>query len=175
MSQPARPPAFPPPPAGPQLVRVAETGRARVRFVLDGVAVEALAGDTLLTAILTRQRYLRDSEFGDGPRAGFCLIGACQDCWVRTEDGTRLRACSTPLREGMRVVTRAAWAAGGGDATRAVPVGEAAASRTAAASAGPGEPQGSAAPAGPREEPAAPIAAPPPAAPAHPTTDGGAR
>ncbi|SDC90201.1 (2Fe-2S)-binding protein [Paraburkholderia lycopersici] len=89
-----------------QFVRVAETARARVSFVLDGVEVEALAGDTLLTAILTQQRHLRRSEFSGEPRAGFCLIGACQDCWVRDEDGTRLRACSTPLREGMRVLTQ---------------------------------------------------------------------
>lgn len=89
-----------------QFVRVAETGRARITFVLDGVEVAALAGDTLLTAILTQQRHVRRSEFSDMPRAGFCLIGACQDCWVRSEDGTRLRACSTPLREGMRVRTR---------------------------------------------------------------------
>lgn len=90
----------------PQFVRVAETARASVTFFLDGVPVQALAGDTLLTAILTQQRHVRCSEFSDGPRAGFCLIGACQDCWVRSEDGTRLRACSTPLREGMRVLTR---------------------------------------------------------------------
>ncbi|MBI0329507.1 (2Fe-2S)-binding protein [Burkholderia plantarii] len=160
MSQPASPPVFPPPPAGPQLVRVAETGRARLPFVLDGVAVEALAGDTLLTAILTRQRYLRESEFGDGPRAGFCLIGACQDCWVRTEDGTRLRACSTPLREGMRVVTRAVWAAGGD--------GTAAASGMAAAPAAPGAPIAST-PSAASEAPAAPAAA------ANPSNDGGAR
>ena len=89
-----------------QLVRVAETARARVSFVLDGVEVKALAGDTLLTAILTHQRHVRRSEFSGEPRAGFCLIGACQDCWVCSEDGTRLRACSTPLREGMRVLTR---------------------------------------------------------------------
>ncbi|MEX3818554.1 (2Fe-2S)-binding protein [Paraburkholderia sp. BR14262] len=89
-----------------QFVRVAETARASVSFVLDGVEVKALARDTLLTAILTHQRHVRRSEFSTEPRAGFCLIGACQDCWVRCEDGTRLRACSTPLREGMRVVTR---------------------------------------------------------------------
>ncbi|WP_043284026.1 (2Fe-2S)-binding protein [Paraburkholderia oxyphila] len=94
----------PPPPA--QFVRVAETARARVCFVLDGVEVEALAGDSLLTAILTHQRHVRHSEFSGAPRAGFCLIGACQDCWVQSEGGTRLRACSTPLREGMRVLTR---------------------------------------------------------------------
>ncbi|HTR07666.1 MAG TPA: (2Fe-2S)-binding protein [Paraburkholderia sp.] len=89
-----------------QFVRIAETARASVSFVLDGVEVEALAGDTLLTAILTQQRHVRRSEFGGEPRAGFCLIGACQDCWVRCEDGTRLRACSTPLRAGMRVLTQ---------------------------------------------------------------------
>ncbi|TDG04038.1 (2Fe-2S)-binding protein [Paraburkholderia guartelaensis] len=94
-----------PPPLA-QFVRVAETARASVSFLLDGVEVRALAGDTLLTAILTHQRHVRRSEFSTEPRAGFCLIGACQDCWVRSEDGTRLRACSTPLREGMRVLTR---------------------------------------------------------------------
>ncbi|CAD6561258.1 hypothetical protein LMG27952_07411 [Paraburkholderia hiiakae] len=89
-----------------QFVRVAETARASISFVLDGLEVKALAGDTLLTAILTHQRHVRRSEFSTEPRAGFCLIGACQDCWVRSEDGTRLRACSTLLREGMRVLTR---------------------------------------------------------------------
>jgi D-hydroxyproline dehydrogenase subunit gamma len=89
----------------PQLVRVAETERAPVSFFLDGAEVGALAGDTVLTAILTRQRYVRRSEFSGQPRAGFCLIGTCQDCWVRCEDGTRLRACSTPVCQSMRIVT----------------------------------------------------------------------
>ncbi|WP_118184484.1 (2Fe-2S)-binding protein [Paraburkholderia phosphatilytica] len=89
----------------PQLVRIAETTRDRLPFVLDGVAVSALAGDTLLTAILTQQRHVRTSDFSGEPRAGFCMIGACQDCWVRDEQGTRLRACTTLLRAGMRIVT----------------------------------------------------------------------
>ncbi|WP_244106320.1 (2Fe-2S)-binding protein [Paraburkholderia phenazinium] len=93
---------------GPQFVRVAELQRAPLPFVLDGQAVSALRGDTVLTAILTQQRQLRHSEFSGEPRAGFCLIGACQDCWVRSEDGARLRACSTLLAEGMRIVTRSA-------------------------------------------------------------------
>ncbi len=53
-----------------------------------------------------RTRRVRDSEFGDGPRAGFCLMGACQDCWVWTPAGERLRACSTPAEAGMDVLTR---------------------------------------------------------------------
>lgn len=89
-----------------QFRRLAERDRPVIRFVLDGRACEALAGDTLLTALLTNGRRLRSSEFGDGQRAGFCLMGACQDCWVALDDGTRLRACTSFVAEGMRIVTR---------------------------------------------------------------------
>ncbi len=91
-----------------QFVRLAESGRAPVSFVLDGVSSTALEGDTVLTAILTQRRALRASEFSGEPRAGFCLIGACQDCWIRTEDGQRVRACSTLIAPGMRFVTETA-------------------------------------------------------------------
>ena len=104
---------------GPQFVRVAERQRAPLAFVLDGKDVTALAGDTVLTAILTQQRSVRHSEFSGEPRAGFCLIGACQDCWVRSEDGTRLRACSTLLAAGMRIVTRNAVVTANASATSA--------------------------------------------------------
>jgi len=88
-----------------QFQRIAERDRPRLRIVIDGRLCEALAGDTLLTALLTNGRRLRSSEFGDGPRAGFCLMGACQDCWVALEDGTRLRACTSFVADGMRIVT----------------------------------------------------------------------
>jgi predicted molibdopterin-dependent oxidoreductase YjgC len=91
----------------PLLHRLAETDRERVAFVLDGQSVSALAGDTVLTAVLTHTERLRHSEFSTRPRAGFCLMGACQDCWIRTENGERLRACSTLLEDGMRLLTGA--------------------------------------------------------------------
>ena len=90
----------------PRFVRLAERDRAAVAFRIDGVPVQALEGDSLMVALLTQGRRVRDSEFGDGARAGFCLMGACQDCWVWTESGERLRACSTPVREGLAVLTR---------------------------------------------------------------------
>lgn len=86
--------------------RLAEEARARVRIVIDGEMAAALAGDTLMVALLSHTRHLRESEFGDGKRAGFCLMGACQDCWVWTADGDRLRACSTTVEEGMHIVTQ---------------------------------------------------------------------
>ena len=89
----------------PLLKRLAETARPPVSFVLDGRPVTALAGDTVLTAVLTEAAQLRRNEFGAEPRAGFCLMGACQDCWIATESGQRLRACATFIEEGMRLLT----------------------------------------------------------------------
>lgn len=96
-----------------RFVRLAEAGREPVRFELDGKPAEALAGDTLLVAILNNGTSVRSSEFGEDRRAGFCLMGACQDCWVWTAAGERLRSCTTVLEEGMRIVTtqpEASWA-----------------------------------------------------------------
>jgi predicted molibdopterin-dependent oxidoreductase YjgC len=89
-----------------RFVRLAEKNRATVTIVIDGQPVQALQGDTLLVAMLCAISHVRTSEFGDGLRAGFCLMGACQDCWVWTADGERLRACSTPLTEGMVISTK---------------------------------------------------------------------
>lgn len=89
-----------------RFVRLAETGRAALPLRIDGQPAQALQGDTLLVALLQHGRRVRDSEFGDGTRAGFCLMGACQDCWVWGEDGQRIRACSTPAAAGMAVFTR---------------------------------------------------------------------
>jgi predicted molibdopterin-dependent oxidoreductase YjgC len=90
----------------PRFVRLGETARAPVQMVIDGRTVQALAGDTLMVALLNNARHLRESEFGDGKRAGFCLMGACQDCWVWTADGERLRACTTVVEAGLHIITK---------------------------------------------------------------------
>ena len=88
-----------------RLQRLAETDRASVALVLDGRPVTALEGDTLLVAILTNTDAVRNSEFGPHRRAGFCMMAACQDCWVWTADGSRLRACDTPVSAGLSILT----------------------------------------------------------------------
>ena len=84
-----------------RIVRLAERDRAGVHFFFDGQIRRALEGDTVLTAMLASGHALRMSEFGPEPRAGFCLMGACQDCWVALADGRRLRACTTLAEDGM--------------------------------------------------------------------------
>ena len=90
-----------------QFQRLQELGRATVRFTLDGRLCTALAGDTVLTALLTNGPQLRRTEFSDAPRAGFCLMGACQDCWVMMADGRRVRACTTLVQPDMELLTGA--------------------------------------------------------------------
>lgn len=90
-----------------QFIRLAEQDRRKLSLTIDGAAASALEGDTLLTAILTNTRRVRANEFDRGPRAGFCLMGACQDCWVQMADGARVRACTTFAAEGMSVTTGA--------------------------------------------------------------------
>ena len=88
-----------------QFIRLSETQRPEITIHVDGKPVTALAGDTVMTALLLAGAKLRDFEFGAGGRAGFCLMGACQDCWVRQEEGGAIRACTSYVAEGMRLLT----------------------------------------------------------------------
>lgn len=88
-----------------RFVRLGERDRPVVSLMVDGAPIEALQGDTLMVALLTRKATLRQSEFDPERRAGFCLMGACQDCWVWTRSGERLRACSNEVRDGLDIVT----------------------------------------------------------------------
>ncbi len=86
-----------------QFRRVAMREGAPITLSFDGKPVEAIEGDSVLAALLQSGAMLRRLEFGAEPRGGFCLMGACQDCWVWSGDGGRLRACTTPVASGMRL------------------------------------------------------------------------
>ena len=88
-----------------QFVRLKSRASAPIAFTIDGRPAEARVGDTLMTAILLQAPALRRFEFADESRAGFCLMGACQDCFVSLGDGTRVRACTMLVEAGMAVST----------------------------------------------------------------------
>jgi predicted molibdopterin-dependent oxidoreductase YjgC len=89
----------------PLLQRLAIADRTALPFTVDGQPCTASEGDTLFTALLAHGAHLRRNEPSGMPRAGFCGMGACQDCWVQLADGRRLRACTTPLEAGMAILT----------------------------------------------------------------------
>jgi predicted molibdopterin-dependent oxidoreductase YjgC len=88
-----------------QFQRVAGPERRRIPCILDGQTITAYAGETILTAVLANRTTLRRFEFGTASRSGFCVMGACQDCWIALETGRRVRACSTLVEPDMRIVT----------------------------------------------------------------------
>jgi len=88
-----------------QFRRAAALSGAAIEISLDGRAIPAQAGESVLAAVLRAQGHVRLLEFNGEKRAGFCLMGACQDCWVWRADGGRLRACTTPASAGMRLLT----------------------------------------------------------------------
>jgi predicted molibdopterin-dependent oxidoreductase YjgC len=88
-----------------RLLRAVEPDGPPLRILLDGAEVTACDGDSVLVAVLTARGALRRHEFSNQERAGFCLMGACQDCWVWLADGQRVRACTTSVTDGMHVLT----------------------------------------------------------------------
>ncbi|MEN4919114.1 (2Fe-2S)-binding protein [Achromobacter spanius] len=88
----------------PLLRRAAPLSGPDLRLTWNGQPISAQPGDTVLTALLLAGDRLRTTLGERAPRAGFCLMGACQDCWVQNTSGQRLRACSTLAEDGMRLV-----------------------------------------------------------------------
>ncbi|MBK1622601.1 (2Fe-2S)-binding protein [Afifella marina] len=72
---------------------------------LDGLRMPARRGETVIAVLLRNAAALGRSEFDGRSRAGFCLMGACQDCSLWSEDGGRIRACMTMVEDGMALVT----------------------------------------------------------------------
>jgi hypothetical protein len=93
-------------PSRARLVRVARLTGAPIRIFVDGAAVATQEGESVLTAVLAVSGHLRELDSNGELRAGFCLMGACQDCWVWFGDAPRGRACTALVREGLEVFTR---------------------------------------------------------------------
>lgn len=91
--------------ARPFLRRLPEVNSRPLPFTVDGRACTGMQGDTVLTALLAAGFVPRHADASGEPRAGFCWIGACQDCWLWDASGARVRACTTPLAAGMALLT----------------------------------------------------------------------
>jgi D-hydroxyproline dehydrogenase subunit gamma len=99
-------------PAG-RFVRIAARSSPSIDIMIDGQKAAAFEGESVLVAVLASRGYVRKHEFEGSPRAGYCLMGACQECWVWLGDGQRVRACTTPVSAAMQIMTGAPQ---GGDA-----------------------------------------------------------
>ncbi|MGH2562374.1 MAG: (2Fe-2S)-binding protein [Thermomicrobiales bacterium] len=80
---------------------------APITFTLDGRPVSARAGEPIAAALLAAGvRVFRTAPGSGEPRGGYCMIGRCADCLMTVDGDLSVRACVTPAREGMRVLTQ---------------------------------------------------------------------
>jgi hypothetical protein len=79
----------------------------RLHFMFDGLPVLACEGETVAAALFAAgHRTLRTSSRAGAPRGLFCGMGVCFDCLVRVNGRPNLRACQTPVADGMIVETQ---------------------------------------------------------------------
>lgn len=79
-------------------------GGQPIAFEFDGAVYPALEGDSVASALLASGvRTLRRSKKADEPRGIYCGIGHCYECRVTVDGKASVRACITPVADGMVV------------------------------------------------------------------------
>lgn len=81
-----------------------DAGRKIITLSVDETDVEAYQGD-ILAAVLWQHGFLRlglDAS-NTAARGMYCGIGHCCECRVTVNGQDDVRACLTPVREGMKV------------------------------------------------------------------------
>jgi hypothetical protein len=95
--------------------------------LVDGRPLAGRAGEPILAALLAAGlRVCRTMPLGGEVRGGYCLVGRCADCLIRVDGEPNVRACVTPLRDGMRIATQrglGTWHEAASD-TPAAPTGD---------------------------------------------------
>jgi predicted molibdopterin-dependent oxidoreductase YjgC len=78
-----------------------------VTIRVDGREVAAYEGETVAAALVAaRHRAFRTTERAGRPRGYFCGMGVCHDCLITIEGQPNVRACMTPVRQGLEVETQ---------------------------------------------------------------------
>jgi sarcosine oxidase subunit alpha len=75
-----------------------------VLFTFDGKRVFALEGDTIGSALFAsgRRTFSRSFKY-HRPRGLLCCAGQCPNCLVQVDGAPGVRACTEPVREGMKI------------------------------------------------------------------------
>lgn len=80
--------------------------RKKIHFQFNGETYEGYTEDTIASALLANGiRTLRNHEESGNPRGIYCNIGHCFECRVTVNNKTNMRACLTPIEDGMVIVS----------------------------------------------------------------------
>ncbi len=78
----------------------------QITVTIDGQPVAAFAGETIAAVLLAEgRRRFRHTLKDSAPRGLFCGMGVCFECLVTVNGEPNLRACLTPVTDGMAIET----------------------------------------------------------------------
>jgi len=76
----------------------------KITFYFEGKPIEAYENEPIAVALIASGIHtFRESLKLHRPRGLFCAIGKCSSCLVEVDGKPNVRACITPVREGMKV------------------------------------------------------------------------
>ena len=79
----------------------------QITVQIDGQAVTAYDGETIAAVLLAAGiRIFRHAPKTSQPRGLYCGMGICYDCLVTVNGEPNIRACLTPVTNGMLIETR---------------------------------------------------------------------
>jgi len=85
----------------------AEERGPALSILADGHPLAAYEGESVAAALVASgRRFTRWTARTGEPRGYFCGMGVCQDCLVTVDGLPNVRACMTPVRDGLRVETQ---------------------------------------------------------------------
>ncbi len=75
-----------------------------ITIYFEGRALRAYEGETIAAALHAAGiKVLSYSHRLGRPRGFFCAVGNCASCLVEVDGEANVRACITPVRDGMRI------------------------------------------------------------------------
>ena len=81
-----------------------------LELTFDGKRIPAFEGDTIASALFASGRRVFSRSFKyHRPRGLLCCAGQCANCMVAVDGAPGVRACTEPVRAGMRVEHLNAW------------------------------------------------------------------
>jgi sarcosine oxidase subunit alpha len=82
----------------------------RISFRFERRTISAFEGDTVGSALAAAGVNITSRSFKyHRPRGLQCMTGSCPNCLMQIDDIPNVRACTEPVREGMRVERQNAW------------------------------------------------------------------
>ncbi len=78
----------------------------QITVIVDGQPLTAARGQTVAAMLMTHNRRIfRRTAKENKPRGLFCGMGICFDCLLTVNGIPNVRACVTPVTEGMTIET----------------------------------------------------------------------